>query len=96
MKKFQSRAIRFETENALAELELFAANVAAEIRVTHRAVEPVIKAATEIALHRVRVACAPARKNGLPHIGLVVAVSVLEEKHVARFRDDDAAVHEHE
>src|SRR5689334_10003844 len=96
MKKLQRGTIRFETKDSLPELKLFAADVAAEIRVTHRPVKPVVKAAAKIALHRVRVARSPTRQKNLPNVGLVVAIGILEEEHVARFRDDDPAVHEDE
>src|SRR4051812_26086277 len=96
VKELQSRAIWLETKNALPELKVLAANVSAEVRITDRAIEPVVEAAPEIALHRVRVAGAPARKNCFAHVGLVVAIGVFEKEHLARFGHNDAAVHEHQ
>src|SRR5439155_7977507 len=80
----------------LTELKVLSADVAAKVRITHRAVEPVIKAAAEIALHGVGVASAPARQQHTTDISLEVAIGVFEEEHVTGFRHHDAAVHEHQ
>ena len=58
--KLQLRAVGPETEDALPEPDVLAADGAAETRVAHRAPDPVVKTVAQVARRRVRVAHAPA------------------------------------
>ena len=69
-----------------------AADRAPKRRVADDPPDPVIEPPAQVARPGVRVADAPAREEDLAHVGLAVAVGVLEEQRVGRLQDDHAAV----
>ena len=96
VEKFEGGAVGLEAVGALRELQILAADVAAETGVADRAVEPVVVTVVEIVGLCVGVVDAPAGHDLGAHVGLVVAGGVLEKKETRRLRDDDAAIGEDE
>ena len=94
MQKLQRRAVRVEAVGALRELHRLPADGPLETRITHAAVEPVVVSVVQVVRLRVGVADAPAGDEILAHVGLVVAVRVLEKKQARRLRNDNSAAGE--
>src|SRR5439155_9929483 len=89
--EFHLRAVRLEAEEALAELVGLPADPEARGVVALHGPDPVIQAVLHVAGAAVRVAHVPGAEEHLAHVGLAVAVGVLEEDGLRRVEDDDAA-----
>ena len=92
--ELQHRAVGLEAKDALSKFQPFAAHRSVKARVADRAPDPVVEAAPQVARPGVRVVHTPAGEEHLPHVRLVIAAGILEEKRVGRLRDDDAAIRE--
>ena len=82
----EAAAVRLEAVGALRELHRLAVHLAVEAGVADDAPDVVVGAVLQVRRPGVRVARAPAGAQNLPHVGLVVAVRVLEEQQVRRGR----------
>jgi len=89
-------AVRAEAVATHREVLLLAADFAGEAAVTDRAPEPIVVTVRKAAGLGMGIADAPAGHDDLTHVGLVVAVGILEEDEVRGLRDDHAAVGEDE
>ena len=89
-------AVRGEAVATHGEVLLFSGDLAGEATVTDRAAQPIVIAVGEAARLGVGIADTPAGQDDLAHVGLVVAIGVLEEDEVGSLRDDHAAVGEDE
>ena len=90
--EFQLRAVRLEPEEALAEVQSLAADLARETGVADDRVDPVVQPVPQVRRPGVGVVRLEAGEQDLALVGLAVAVRVVEEQHVGGLRHDQAAV----
>ena len=86
------RAIGPEAVEGLPESVSLAAYRPTEAGVADDPPDPVVESPSQVARTGVRVADAPAGEQDLAHVGLAVAVGILQEQRVGRLEDDDATV----
>lgn len=94
LEELQLAAVRLEAEETGGETVLLASDSSLESGITDGGVDPVVMAVAEVGDTGMGVTGVEAGEENLADIRLVVAVGVLEEKHVGTVGDDQSAVGE--
>src|SRR4051812_18530642 len=90
------RAIWVETIETCAKFNFVTRDFAVEAGVSDDSINAIVQAVLKIAGPGMRVASSPAGEQNFANVGLVIAISVLQEKRVRRLVDDQATVRKRE